>query len=219
MADPADPANQPSQAGDSNRPALSLHVPEPQYRPGDTVDFFPISISVKPAASRDLTRACIPRAWATSPTASSACWGRTIRPTARGTRGSILKPCAGCSATWRWCGRSMNACSAASRQGKTSFYMKCTGEGSNFDRPGHGAGERRHGVPVLPSAGHPDCARLSADRDDQPDLFEQGRQVEGPPAADHVFEPPSTASSAFRATLATQTPQAVGWAMASAIKG
>ena len=46
---------------------------------------------------------------------------------------------------------------------------------------------RRHALPDLSPAGAAGRARLSAGRDDEPDLFEQGRQAEGPPAADHVF--------------------------------
>jgi hypothetical protein len=63
----------------------------------------------------------------------------------------------------------------AQRQGKTSFYMKCTGEEAVSVASGLCAGRRRHGVPQLSPAGHPDRARLSAGRDDQPDLFEPRR--------------------------------------------
>ena len=62
-------------------------------------------------------------------------------------------------------------------------------------RPGHGARPRRHVLSDLSPAGHPDRARLSARRHDEPDLFERARSAEGPPAADHVFEQGASASS------------------------
>ena len=46
---------------------------------------------------------------------------------------------------------------------------------------------RGHALPDLPPAGPAHRARLSADGDDEPDLFEQRRQAQRPPAADHVF--------------------------------
>ena len=51
------------------------------------------------------------------------------------------------------------------------------------------AGPRRHVLPDLSPAGPADRARLSAGRDDVPDLFQPRRPAEGPPAADHVFGP------------------------------
>ncbi len=50
----------------------------------------------------------------------------------------------------------------AQRQGKTSFYMKCTGEEAVGDRAGDGARPQRHVLPQLPPAGPASDARLSA---------------------------------------------------------
>ena len=75
----------------------------------------------------------------------------------------------------------------AQRQGKTSFYMKCTGEeaiavaaAAALDRDDmHFPTYRQQGL--LVARGYPLIG------DDEPDLLEQRRQAEGPPAADHVF--------------------------------
>ncbi len=61
----------------------------------------------------------------------------------------------------------------AQRQGKTSFYMKCTGEEAVGVAQAFALGTRRHGVPDLSPAGHPDRARLAAPRHDVPMLFER----------------------------------------------
>ena len=60
----------------------------------------------------------------------------------------------------------------AQRQGKTSFYMKCTGEEAIAVGGRPRARPRRHVLPDLSPAGPPDRARLSARRDDEPDLLE-----------------------------------------------
>ena len=104
------------------------------------------------------------------------------------------------------------------RQGKTSFYMKCTGEEAIAVAAADRDAPRRHALPDLSPAGPAGRARLSADRHDVPDLFEQRRQVEGPPAADHVFGQGARLLLDLRQPRHA-IPQAVGWSMASAIKG
>ena len=47
----------------------------------------------------------------------------------------------------------------AQRQGKTSFYMQCTGEEAVACAFQHGARERRHELPDLPPAGPADRPR------------------------------------------------------------
>ena len=107
----------------------------------------------------------------------------------------------------------------AQRQGKTSFYMQHLGEEAIELRLPQGARARRHVLPDLPPAGPADRRRLSDGRDDEPDLFQRARPAEGPAAAGDVLVARSTASSRSPATSRTQFIQAVGWAMASAIKG
>ena len=97
--------------------------------------------------------------------------------------------------------------------------MKCTGEEAIAVAPGLRARPRRHALPDLSPAGPADRARLSAGRHDVPDLFEHARPAEGPPAADHVFATGGLGFFSISGNLGTQFPQAVGWAMASAIKG
>ena len=108
----------------------------------------------------------------------------------------------------------------AQRQGKTSFYMKATGE----EAVAVAAGATRSTCddmcfPSYRQQGLLHRARLSDGRDDEPDLLEQGRQAAGQAAADHVFGEATTASSRSRAIWRRNIPQAVGWAMASAAKG
>ena len=52
----------------------------------------------------------------------------------------------------------------AQRQGKTSFYMKSTGEEAVAVAATMALSARRHVLPQLSPAGHPDRARLSAGR-------------------------------------------------------
>ena len=71
--------------------------------------------------------------------------------------------------------------------GKDQLLHEVHRRGGDRGRRRRRARPRRHALPDLSPAGAADRARLSADRDDVPDLLEQGRQAEGPPAADHVF--------------------------------
>ena len=147
-----------------NAPKLSLHIPEPIARPGDALDFSPMVI---PEA--------VPRA-----EAADRRHGQTIRELAyglirvldddgrrgraRGIRGSTP------DTLRRGLQRMMltrafdDRMYRAQRQGKTSFYMKSTGEEAVAVRPGAGAGPRRHVLSDLPPAGPADRARLSAGR-------------------------------------------------------
>jgi 2-oxoisovalerate dehydrogenase E1 component alpha subunit len=171
--------------------APGLQVPEPPFRPGDPVDYAFLSIPPAGAQARP----------AVGP------WNPMLSP-------DVLRHML----------RNMTLLRAfddrmfrGQRQGKTSFYMKCTGEEAT-SVAALWRSPRTTWFPQLPPAGHPDRARLSDRRDDQPDLFEPGGQAEGPAAADHVFKPRICFLHLQRQS-ATQYPQAVGWAMASAIKG
>lgn len=111
----------------TNRPKLSLHIPEPPARPGDRPDFSRISISEAGAIRRPdeavpakdiadlaytLIRVLDEKDHAVGP------WNphldaETLR---KGLKGMLL--------TRAYDDRMFRA----QRQGKTSFYMKCTGE-------------------------------------------------------------------------------------------
>ena len=196
---------------------LSLHIPEPPFRPGDQVDFsyleLPAAGSVErpdiaaPASDiRDLVyrlvRVLDDDGQAVGP------WNpkldaETLR---RGLRAMLL--------TRAYDDRMYRV----QRQGKTSFYMKCTGE---------------EAVAC--------AAALALDRDDMcfPTYRQQGLLVtRGYPLLDMMCQIYSNARDPLKGrqlpvmyssreygffsisgNLGTQVPQAVGWAMASAYKG
>ena len=79
-------------AGD-NRPRLSLHVPEPKFRPGDTVDFSHIEVPEAGAQSR-------PDETSDPKDMLDFAHGLTRRM-APGIQSSIPKHFAACWATWR----------------------------------------------------------------------------------------------------------------------
>jgi 2-oxoisovalerate dehydrogenase E1 component alpha subunit len=200
-----------------NRPALSLHVPEPDARPGDEVDFS--RIDIPPAGS-------VPRP---DPAAAAGETHALVNTLVRvldedgkavGPWDPKLDP-----ETLRRMLRAMmlvrifdDRMYRTQRQGKTSFYMKSTGE---------------EAVAV--------AAAFALDRDDIcfPTYRQQGLLV----ARDYPLgemmcqiysnkgdklkgrQLPIMYSSrehgffSISGNLATQFPQAVGWAMGSAIKG
>jgi 2-oxoisovalerate dehydrogenase E1 component alpha subunit len=109
-----------------NRPALALHVPEPAFRPGDTPDFSSIKV---PAAGEAPRPDVAGKAEETFPLCTSLVrvlddagkavgpWDPKLDP---GTLRKMLKD----MKTVRVFDDRMYR---AQRQGKTSFYMKCTG--------------------------------------------------------------------------------------------
>ena len=123
MADTADGLGK---AG-HNRPALRFHVPEPKFRPGDAVDFSDLNITQAGAQPRpDETCAAID----TVPLANDLIrvlgednaahgpWNPKLAP-------ETLRKMLGTMALTRAFDERMYR---GQRQGKTSFYMKCTGE-------------------------------------------------------------------------------------------
>ena len=73
--------------------------------------------------------------------------------------------------------------------------------------------------PTYRQAGPADRRRLSDGRHDVPDLFQRARPAEGPAAAGACIPSKEHGFFSISGNLATQYIQAVGWAMASAIKG
>jgi 2-oxoisovalerate dehydrogenase E1 component alpha subunit len=200
-----------------NLPPLALHVPEPRYRPGDTADFS--DIVVLPAGE---TRR-----------PDSAADAGTIRDLAYGLV-RVLDDDARAVGPWnprldaetlRRMLRAMALTRAfdarmfrAQRQGKTSFYMKCTGEeavsvGATFALqrddmcfPSY----RQQGILIARDWSIVDMMnQIYSNRADRL----KGRQLP------IMYSTREGAFFSISGNLATQYPQAVGWAMASAAKG
>jgi 2-oxoisovalerate dehydrogenase E1 component alpha subunit len=200
-----------------NLPPLSLHVPEPRFRPGDAVDFAAVEVPAAGAAPRPDSAA-----EARGFTDLAYTMVRVLDEEARavGPWNPQLSP-----DTLRRMLRNMALVRAfdermfrAQRQGKTSFYMKCTGE---------------EAVAV--------AAAQALDADDMcfPSYRQQGLLIaRGCPLVDMMNQIYSNTGDKLQGkqlpimysekrfgffsisgNLTTQYPQAVGWAMASAAKG
>ncbi|HEY0269878.1 MAG TPA: 3-methyl-2-oxobutanoate dehydrogenase (2-methylpropanoyl-transferring) subunit alpha [Sphingomonas sp.] len=196
---------------------LSLHVPEPKYRPGDHVTFDDMDLSAAGAVARPevdadpstlrdypyrLVRVLDPEGEAVGP------WNPRLAPE------RVLRMLRGMMLTRAFDERMFRA----QRQGKTSFYMKCTGE---------------EAVAV--------AAAEALDRDDMcfPSYRQQGLLIARDwSLVDMMNQIYSNAGDRLKGrqlpimysareagffsisgNLATQYPQAVGWAMASAARG
>ena len=110
-----------------NRPALALHVPEPAYRPGDTPDFSSVSIPAAGSAPRPDVAATPAE---THPLTNHLVRvldddGKAVGPWDPKLDPDTLRKMLRDMITVRVFDDRMYR---AQRQGKTSFYMKCTGE-------------------------------------------------------------------------------------------
>ncbi len=200
-----------------NTQALSLHVPEPQTRPGDEPDFTRLQLPAAGSVERPgistpalqmrelaygLIRVLDEEGRAIGP------WNPRVDPETlrRGLKAMLL--------TRAFDDRMYRA----QRQGKTSFYMKCTGEEAvacaqalvltqeDMCFPTY----RQQGL--LITRGYPLATMMNQIYSNASDPI-KGRQL-----------PVMYSSKAFgfftiSGNLGTQYPQAVGWAMASAYKG
>ena len=110
-----------------NRPALALHVPEPAYRPGDAPDFSAIEVPAAGAAPRpDVAVAAVDtHGLCTSLVRVLDDSGRAVGPWDPRLDADTLRKMLRDMKTVRVFDDRMYR---AQRQGKTSFYMKCTGE-------------------------------------------------------------------------------------------
>jgi 2-oxoisovalerate dehydrogenase E1 component alpha subunit len=200
-----------------NLPPLSLHVPEPPYRPGDKVDYSHLTIPPAGAQPRP-DEAC------TAPETHPLCLDlvRVLDDDhhAQGPWNPRLDP-----ETLRRLLRSMALTRAfdermfrGQRQGKTSFYMKCTGEEAVSVAAAFAMADddmvfpsyRQQGI--LIARGYPLVEMVNQIYSNRADRL-KGRQLPVMYSSrDHSF-------FTISGNLATQYPQAVGWAMASAIKG
>ncbi|MEY4472314.1 MAG: hypothetical protein RL671_618 [Pseudomonadota bacterium] len=207
----------PAKAARGNLPPLQLHVPEPNFRPGDPVDYSYLDIPPAGLLPRpDETCA----ATETTPLCSGMVRVLDDDHVAMGPWDPKLDPEA-----LRRMLRAMALTRAfddrmyrGQRQGKTSFYMKCTGEeatsvASTFALAADDMvfpSYRQQGI--LIARGYPLTEMINQIYSNKADKL-KGRQLPIMYSCrDHNF-------FTISGNLATQYPQAVGWAMASAIKG
>jgi 2-oxoisovalerate dehydrogenase E1 component alpha subunit len=200
-----------------NRPALELHVPEPEARPGDEPDFSHIQvppagsvprpdINVAADAIRDLPYTLIrvldDEGKATGP------WDPRLDPEKlrRILRDMMLV-------------RTFDdRMYRAQRQGKTSFYMKATGEEAIAVAGTHALDREDMTFPtyrqqgILVARDYPLVTMMCQIYSNKGDPL-KGRQLP------IMYSSKEHGFFTISGNLATQFPQAVGWAMASAIRG
>ncbi len=201
----------------SNKPGLSLHVPEPRFRPGDAVDYSHLNIPAAGAQARP-DEAC--EAKDTAPLAydlirvlgeddrAHGPWDPKLDP-------ETLRTMLGHMALTRAFDERMFR---GQRQGKTSFYMKCTGEEATSIAAGMALAAddmvfpsyRQQGI--LIARGYPLIEMINQIYSNKGDKL-KGRQLP------IMYSSREHSFFTISGNLATQVPQAVGWAMASAIKG
>jgi 2-oxoisovalerate dehydrogenase E1 component alpha subunit len=206
-----------SQIERPNRPALSLHVPEPEARPGDEVDFshvvVPAAGSVRrpdpavPASDTHdlvytLVRVLDDEGRAVGP------WDPRLDPdTLRRMLRDMMMVRTYDDRMYR-----------AQRQGKTSFYMKSTGEEAVAVAATHGLDREDMTFPtyrqqgILIARDYPLVQMMCQVYSNKGDPL-KGRQLP------IMYASNDAGFFTISGNLATQYPQAVGWAMASAISG
>src|SRR3569833_1050558 len=199
-----------------NAPKLELHVPEPPFRPGDAPDFSSLKIPAAGSAPRPDTSAA---ASETHPLTTDLVRVLGDDSKAVGAWDPKLDP-----ETLRKMLRDMitvrifdDRMYRAQRQGKTSFYMKCTGEEAIAVAAQAALGRvdmhfptyRQQGL--LISRGYPLTEMMCLFYSNRGDKL-KGRQLP------IMYSDKAHGFFSISGNLATQFPQAVGWAMAAAIK-
>ena len=201
----------------ANLPPLSLHVPEPKFRPGDAVDFTEVAVPPAGAQARPDTAA--------APSTFHELAYTLVRVLdedgqAVGPWNPKLDP-----DTLRKMLRDMALVRAfdermfrAQRQGKTSFYMKCTGEEAVAIAAAHALASddmcfpsyRQQGL--LITRGYSLVQMMNQIYSNKGDDL-AGKQLP------IMYSSKEKGFFSISGNLTTQYPQAVGWAMASAAKG
>lgn len=200
-----------------NRPRLSLHVPEPLFRPGDKVDFSHLAIPFAGAQSRP-DESCHPRDTFALCTdlvrvlgddhQAHGPWNPRLAPDHLR---RILREMALVRA---FDGRMYRL----QRQGKTSFYLKCSGEEATSVAATHALdfedmifpSYRQQGC--LIARGYPLVDMINQIFSNREDKL-KGRQLP------ILYSAKSFNFFTISGNLATQLPQATGFAMASASRG
>ena len=200
-----------------NAPKLELHVPEPPFRPGDTPDFSSLKrpaagsaprpdVAAPAAETHPLTTALV-RVLGEDNKAVGA-WDPKLDP-------DTLRKMLRDMVTVRIFDDRMYR---SQRQGKTSFYMKCTGEEAiavaaqaALDREDmHFPTYRQQGL--LIARGYPLTEMMNQIYSNKGDKL-HGRQLP------IMYSDKAHGFFSISGNLGTQFPQAVGWAMAAGIKG
>ncbi|MFZ4747440.1 MAG: thiamine pyrophosphate-dependent enzyme, partial [Sphingomonas sp.] len=200
-----------------NLTPLSLHVPEPQFRPGDEAEFVSVEVLAAGVTPR-------PDSAADAGTMRDLAYGlvrvlddegRAVGPWDPRLSPDLLRRMLRSMALTRAFDERMFR---AQRQGKTSFYMKSTGEEAvavaatyALDRddmcfPSY----RQQGI--LIARDWPIVDMMNQIYSNRADRL-KGRQLP------IMYSTKEGAFFSISGNLATQYPQAVGWAMASAAKG
>ncbi len=213
------PTNSPETQGraGTNAPGLSLHVPEPKFRPGDAVDFSHVDVGAPGRLSRP-DETCHPREMHEHAFGLVRVLGdddRASGPWDPKLDADTLRAMLGHMALTRAFDERMFR---GQRQGKTSFYMKCTGEEATSIAAGMALAAddmvfpsyRQQGI--LIARGYPLIEMINQIYSNKGDKL-KGRQLP------IMYSSREKSFFTISGNLATQTPQAVGWAMASAIKG
>ena len=201
----------------ANTPGLSLHVPEPRFRPGDAVDFGHVDVGAPGRLSRP-EESCHPRELHEHAYGLVRVLGddnRAHGPWDPRLDADTLRAMLGHMALTRAFDERMFR---GQRQGKTSFYMKCTGEEATSISAAMALAAddmvfpsyRQQGILIV--RGYPLVEMINQIYSNKGDKL-KGRQLP------IMYSSREKSFFTISGNLATQTPQAVGWAMASAIKG
>jgi 2-oxoisovalerate dehydrogenase E1 component alpha subunit len=200
-----------------NRPALSLHVPEPDARPGDEVDFSAIAIPAAGSVAR-------PDIAASAEETHPLCFtlvrvldedGQAVGPWDPKLDPDKLRRMLRDMLLVRIFDERMFR---AQRQGKTSFYMKSLGEEAIAVAAAHALDPEDICFPTYRQQGlliardYPLVEMMCQIYSNKGDKL-KGRQLP------IMYSDREKGFFSISGNLATQYPQAVGWAMASAIKG
>jgi 2-oxoisovalerate dehydrogenase E1 component alpha subunit len=200
-----------------NRPALTLHVPEPEARPGDAVDFSGIAIPAAGSAAR-------PDISAAPADTHPLCYtlvrvlddeGKAVGPWDPRLDADKLRRMLRDMALVRIFDERMFR---AQRQGKTSFYMKSLGEEAVAVAAAHALDAEDMCFPTYRQQGlliardYPLTEMMCQIYSNKGDKL-KGRQLP------IMYSDREKGFFSISGNLATQYPQAVGWAMGSAIKG
>jgi 2-oxoisovalerate dehydrogenase E1 component alpha subunit len=201
----------------ANAPKLALHVPEPSFRPGDTPDFSSLKIPPAGDAPRPDTNVAAAQ---THPLTTALVRvlddnHQAVGPWNPKLDADTLRKILHDMVTVRVFDDRMYR---AQRQGKTSFYMKCTGEEAiataaaaalSFDDM-HFPTYRQQGL--LVARGYPLVEMMNQIYSNKGDKL-KGRQLP------IMYSDKTHGFFSISGNLGTQFPQAVGWAMGAAIKG
>jgi 2-oxoisovalerate dehydrogenase E1 component alpha subunit len=201
----------------SNLPPLRLHIPEPKFRPGDDVDFSGIVVpeideiprpdkNIAPAAMQNLAFGLV-RVLDNNGDAKGS-WNPKLPVD------QLLLMLRNMMLVRAFDDRMFRA----QRQGKTSFYMKSTGEEATSVATAMALASddmcfpsyRQQGI--LITRGYPLVSMMNQIYSNRADHL-KGRQLP------IMYSAPDYGFFSISGNLATQYPQAVGWAMASASRG